>query len=498
MQMLVNHLPLGHMGGFMKSKLGFAASAMALGGTYMLPTACTTMPDFGTYAANADASRRFCDNLNEDRGGFVGSGGVAASAENGGKQTLEYNVVRDMDAVDDLVLVFERAEACRRWYSNIAGITTALDAGGAGVTSAGGVGLLAFGGAAATTTNAYLAAFTLAPTAIREVMRQEPQGVLAYQASEATTLAECQMLRVRAGLINLVDNRFALESAIESARKQREALTGKVEEFANKLLEDRAALKSAVADDSAEPEAPLPFGQLVAQDSELKELVQLARHYDDLIASATDLLSQIDQRTGFSQSEIDPATGRFSLLSSKAAADAAYKSIHQRLAIDLNTKIDAINLIWSNNFRQLAPKPEQSLRSVLAAPFSVTAKLIAGEEAKAGNPEEVARATYDFSASYGSHGVQAFSIPTIVVKIDKAVLPPKTWAYVDTSLDNMRTLSSAMSVSNSLLTDVADVDAQSASGYCRLTPSGIQNKAPDPAPPSQAPLGQPILVMTRN
>lgn len=482
----------------MTNKFGLAASALALGGTCALPTGCTTMPDFGAYAANADASRRFCDNLNGDKGGLKDSGGVAATSANDGTPKLEYNVLRDMEAVDNLELVFERAEACRRWYSNIAGITTALDAGGAGVTSAGGVGLLAFGGAAAATTNAYLAAFTLAPTAIREVMQQEPQGVLAYQASEATTLAECQMLRVREGLINLVDNRFALESAIESARKQREALTGKIEEFANKLLEDRAALKPTVVDESAKPEAPLPFGQLVAQDSELKELVQLARHYDDLIASATDLLSQIDQQTGFSHAEIDSETGKFELLSSKAAAGAAYIRIDQRLAIDLNTKIDAINLIWSNNFRQLTPKPEQSLRSVLAAPFSVTAKLIGGEEAKAGNPEDVARATYDFSASYGSHGVKAFAIPTMVVKIDKAVLPPKTWAYVDTSFDNMRSLSSAMSASNSLLTHVADVDAQSASGYCRLTPSGIQNKGPDAAPPSQVPANQQILVMAKN
>lgn len=448
----------------MKNRIGLTASLLALGSTCAMTTGCaSTGKDSASVAGKNFDVCRDIDNSEKGRAN-----------------------PHDLKLSVNLLLAVERAEDCRQWYYDVSGFVTAADTTQAGIASGGGLGLLA--GGAAASTNVFLATLVVGPEVFREVTRQEPQGVLAYQAAQATTLAECQLVRVREGLHDLVEDRGVLKAAIRHAHKQRETLTASIETFANKLLSQRAAQAAAAQATqgaAAIPAAALPFGQLVAQDPELKELVGLARRYDELIAAGENLQNEVDLLTGYSE------------LDAEASVQAARDRIDERLALDLNTKVDSINLIWSNNFRQLTPTPEASLRSVLAAPFSFTAKLIAGEESKPGDPVEVARATYDFSASYGAHGVRALAIPTVVVAVDKAVLHPANWSSVDSSLDGMRSLSSAMSRTHAMLNGVASVDSDAAGGSCRLTPSsGVQTRSPQAPVPSQ-PADAPILVMAK-
>lgn len=609
----------------MKNKIGITASLLALSGCSMLQSVgSAVVGDLGAFAERNEKNQRFCDNLNDYKGAKDG--------------IPNYNL-RDKNEVDNLDMVFERAEACRSWYASLAGLVVVSDTANSTLASAGGVGLLAYGGAAAASTNLFLATLTVAPSIISEVTRQEPQGVLANQAAEATTLAECQMLRVREGLFDLLDERAALQEAVQLARDERSELSSAINRLTSEL-QSRAANASvagaaAKGEEEKAPTVNAPtFGELVARDGELRALVQLARRYDDLISAGGDLITQIDMRTGYEEPdrdvgdalqvvelfkaakaenvaklvraadrdaiaelvvradsamvaalfaaaggnsvdelfvlgdpalvaeprrksdlaqlallvrEADPVKlanlfsrsdpdrirnllvttdphflARFvsdvdpgdiadlikdvgpvmvaDLMLQNSPKDAALVDaqarINEKLALDLNTKLDSINLIWNQNFRQLTPKPEASLRSVLAAPFSITAKLISGEQTQPGNAADVAKATYDFSASYGAHGIEAFASPTIVVAVDKMLVHPVRWGDVDNSLDSMKRLSSAMAQANALLNGVAEVDAQSASGFCRVSPSKAIGASPQSTPvPQAAPApSQPVLI----
>ena len=100
----------------------------------------------------------------------------------------------------------------------------------------------------------------------------------------------------------------------------------------------------------------------------------------------------------------------------------------EQLAFRLNNQLIAINLQWGDQSTALLPSPEQTLRQLLAAPLTLTARVVSGESDKQVLSSEEAKVRFNYEknlrsfefAPYTFLEPQNFIIPKITVTADDA------------------------------------------------------------------------------
>ncbi|WBQ09082.1 hypothetical protein L2D01_09260 [Hyphomonadaceae bacterium ML37] len=258
---------------------------------------------------------------------------------------------------------WERSQYCLRFYGRQSGIYIAYDAAGSIVSGTGSTAILASGGAAASSTNAILAGITLGPAVLRDVANLDPQQANAFQALRAVSLAQCETLALRAARLEQTDSFAARRRDLARARQAALETRGRIAaEFEREARIQRPELSGA--------EAQTPR-------SDMSEV------------AVRDRLRELDRQLALSIADSDRVLRVMDRIFQTTSPD--------RLALRLQTELQAINLVWGEMAASLAPTPEQTFRHLLAAPLTLASRLVSGESDKEVIPPQVAAVRFDYS-----------------------------------------------------------------------------------------------------
>lgn len=341
-------------------------------------------------------------------------------------------------ALEDYDAALARAEACRQSYSLAAGAIVTADGAGSLLTGGGGLTALASTGAAAPVTNTYLAGLTLGPVLVRDAANLEPQKALAYQALKAVTQAQCHSASLRLESASLPAN-------LEEERAQGEAALAGIRDRIRERY--NAVLAQWKVDKKATETTPLPgVADLATQDATLKQLIAAHDMLQASLSGARDVEARLE-RTRDSVSE-------------------------QRLARHLNGELQDISMLWREQAAALAPTPEATLRRVMAAPLSFSARFVSGEE-KTTMTGAVASVTYDFSGVRARVGAPAVAMPSALSPaISNVAGTPGDWDALDKTNAAAQRLNERSREVAGALQRIADIDNAAAEGACPYRPAG--------------------------
>jgi hypothetical protein len=342
-----------------------------------------------------------------------------------------------------LVSSYERAANCAYFYQAVSAGAIGLDLGGSVLTGGGALGLVISGGQAAQTTVSAFSAVALAPLVFGEVLGQSPQAALARQANDAVELATCHAVQVRAAVSQFQPAADELAEALAEAQALQREIDLAVVARRDALLAARAEAAEA---DSTIAAAPVPtLADLITQDPQLAELMRFGRVTQNAILAA-----EAVQR-------------------SLAREQAGAESLDARIARRLDMRLDMINEQWADQFVRLAPTPQRTLRTVLAAPLSASANLISGRDVNADATQAaVEQALYDFSGTRMSYGVERAEAVTVNTNLDMALFDPEQWGVWRARQGVLARVGRAIDSATDRLNDTAALDGRIAGGNCLL------------------------------
>lgn len=349
----------------------------------------------------------------------------------------------EMSGEEALKAERERAAHCHDFYRSVSVGNLAFDLGGSLVSGAGAVGMLFNGGAGANTVGGFGFA-ALTPVVLGDVVNQPEQAALARQARDAVDLAVCHSRLVSEELDALATPTVEPAGQAVSLVNHRDTVDGLI------LARYKELLLARTTSDPNAAAAPEPsVADFVTQDKRLEELVRLS----DAIQAT------IEAQAGVTRAR-------------EAVANESDARIAQRLRLRLNT----INETWLGHFLTLTPSSDQSLRTILAAPFTASAKLIAGGQPSAAPETQnaVEQARYNFTSSRMTFGVPA--APAVEVS---APAPVKLMLFKQEQWSTLRAIQEGLTAARleivaqrEQLAAVAQLDRRVSRGACMLDDGG--------------------------
>ncbi len=395
-------------------------TCVATGAAVLAASGCSSFSGVGSYAQDAlqdwQSNREACQGVSDP----AREAGSAASAV---AEPVTYRSSMN------------RAQACQRFYRAVSAGAIQLDAGASALSGVGALGLIGAGGRAVQSTTNAFGALAVAPLVLRDVVNQSPQAALARQAGEAVELAQCHADQLHFAAQSLESERARLRTSLAVAQTTLNNLDAMID------ARFQAIRGQPNADGVVEEQA---LADVLVRDRQLQEMIRFAGVMQDSILAGV----QLD---GAMEAEANNQTG-----------------LEARIAQRLDLRLDIINRTWADGFIGLAPTPDQTVRSILAAPLNATANLIAGQSQAPSQQVAVEQALYDFSAARMSFGAGAQTVNAPSTRIDLTLFEVADWPELREYQAALTALTAAIDRAASQVNGIAALDVRMARGRCSL------------------------------
>jgi hypothetical protein len=409
-------------------KLGATGVAM------LAASGCSTWSGISNYSQNALAGVR------EARDSCRGTGENALVNTLTGGDHTEQEVAQEAATVVTYSAAMTRARNCQTFYRGLSAGAIGVDAGASALSGAGALGLLASGGRAVRSTTDAFGVLAVAPLVLRDVVNQSSQAALARQAGAAVELAQCHADQLHFSINDLRTAQASLQTQLEAARLMQADLDAFIDARFN-------ALRQAPPEEGAAGEgasALEALADVVQRDRQLQDLIRFAGVLQDAVFAA-------EQLSATMLLEADASSG-----------------LEARIAQRLDLRLDIINRTWADAFIGLAPTPDRTMRSILAAPLSATANLISGQSQGPEQQAAVEGALFDFSNARMTFGAQGEDVSAPTTRFDLTLFDVADWSELRRYQSGLAALAESADRASARLNGLAALDRRIARGFCSL------------------------------